>query len=910
MPRLSQNPELRRAAQLAKVGPETWESWKNAAEVPLALLKSFMADSVVGDLLRSAGVEMPEKSGDLKTLEQNILDFGIPQLPVGQIKRLKHALRKNEPGADRLRKVMAKELGLRGKADQEDYIDQVLRSTPFHGRGYEHYPNTGEVYNPGIPKPGNIGEPQGLSVTYRDPKKFVREHTSFAKSPKKYENVLKTHRTAYAKLQAPLQEIDKIIIDLDKKAASVRKSDLTKNEKLAELSRIDTQRDNLFSLRELSYPKENMKSLNRAEGKLSDKLNQAPPMARVFPRFHGKPTERVVKGWKGSGDEKVLQDAYTYALHQMPELWNRTNYTKEMLQEALPKSFTQVDLDIAEKAVNNIAEDPGLLRVGELALEGFKKGEPPPEAMAEVIRKKFSPMLSGALLAAGGPELSDFHTRQVAKLADMIGFVKTTKDLVGRKLPSYSRLKQNMSGAGRQKFNTHLTDYLRAQGYRGVLYSPMRYNEWELRMLDPRDVVQQDIRQADDPALKRMYGKSQTKLDKELQDVLGDMHTAYMKKLQYDYTDDEYQKLASEYKKLGTKADILKEIIKGNLSEPRKPKALKSWKEISDYQANPWQDSGHQPYALGAIYGDIDLPNLEYLDDTVRKAQAQEVKARLLAQEEQTLADGLQVGRLGDRRIRQDDVPDFDPTFAKGPEPTPATLAKVSKYLNVPMEQSKLSSFVSDKEMLNLLKAAQNGEDAAAQMLEKSFMYGDSLTLNEANKISDYVGTAKKPEFPWEDDLDMGEELTSLLESGIDPNLFANPELVSGKLMPTVDTIKEAFGVLGEDLTNAAVTSMITDKSLYGLAQAAKHGNEKAKSLLDKALTKGHSISLTEADLMDALAKPYFEHYMKKTLPNYGDFPEDSLDFGTTNLADTLESMPTLKIKTKPKKKIQLGTGK
>ena len=58
--------------------------------------------------------------------------------------------------------------------------------------------------------------------------------------------------------------------------------------------------------------------------------------------------------------------------------------------------------------------------------------------------------------------------------------------------------------------NESIREELVHQGYKGLLYSPARYGEYELRMLDPKDVLMLDIRKPSDPALERLYQSSQT----------------------------------------------------------------------------------------------------------------------------------------------------------------------------------------------------------------------------------------------------------------------------------------------------------------------------------------------------------------------------------------------------------------
>jgi len=57
-------------------------------------------------------------------------------------------------------------------------------------------------------------------------------------------------------------------------------------------------------------------------------------------------------------------------------------------------------------------------------------------------------------------------------------------------------------------FNELISDYLQRKGYKALLYSPYRYGEYELRMLDPSDVLMVDMRRVKHPSVERMYGKS------------------------------------------------------------------------------------------------------------------------------------------------------------------------------------------------------------------------------------------------------------------------------------------------------------------------------------------------------------------------------------------------------------------
>jgi hypothetical protein len=56
VPRLEDNPEYKRAAQLAKVGPETWKSWVGALAAVASGFKELTKNAPMGSLLRATGL--------------------------------------------------------------------------------------------------------------------------------------------------------------------------------------------------------------------------------------------------------------------------------------------------------------------------------------------------------------------------------------------------------------------------------------------------------------------------------------------------------------------------------------------------------------------------------------------------------------------------------------------------------------------------------------------------------------------------------------------------------------------------------------------------------------------------------------------------------------------------------------
>ena len=103
MPRLEEHPEYKYAARLAKVGPETWNSWINALAAVASGFQDLTKDAPMGTVLRQIGTGVPRtKLEPEKQLEQAVLDYMVPQAS-GVIKGLKAGIRKGKPEALKLR---------------------------------------------------------------------------------------------------------------------------------------------------------------------------------------------------------------------------------------------------------------------------------------------------------------------------------------------------------------------------------------------------------------------------------------------------------------------------------------------------------------------------------------------------------------------------------------------------------------------------------------------------------------------------------------------------------------------------------------------------------------------------------------------------------------------------------------
>ena len=78
----------------------------------------------------------------------------------------------------------------------------------------------------------------------------------------------------------------------------------------------------------------------------------------------------------------------------------------------------------------------------------------------------------------------------------------------------YRKLKSNVfsSPETRVAFNRALTENLQREGYRGTIYSPARYNEYELRMFNPSDVMNIDVRPSYDPNMHNVPRSKRRKI--------------------------------------------------------------------------------------------------------------------------------------------------------------------------------------------------------------------------------------------------------------------------------------------------------------------------------------------------------------------------------------------------------------
>lgn len=77
----------------------------------------------------------------------------------------------------------------------------------------------------------------------------------------------------------------------------------------------------------------------------------------------------------------------------------------------------------------------------------------------------------------------------------------------GGRPPTRSKFLEELryDDALRKKFNDILSGTMQEKGYKGLLYTPQRYDEYELKMFDPKDIMALDVRRVDDPTLSKLF---------------------------------------------------------------------------------------------------------------------------------------------------------------------------------------------------------------------------------------------------------------------------------------------------------------------------------------------------------------------------------------------------------------------
>ena len=186
---------------------------------------------------------------------------------------------------------------------------------------------------------------------------------------------------------------------------------------------------------------------------------------RALPKFEGKPSDKVLPAWMSEETQwaqDILKETYIETLRKQPDLFKPKQYFVKIPGEKdlIPVSESNVNwLDTLNKSSKEQFTALKKLR------NDYRMGD---------LKKVF--------------ELYDKGAKPV--IPDEL---KLTADWRSR--------------VDEIKFNKDMAELLQEKGYKGLLYSPARYKEYELRMLNPEDVMRMDIRRMDDPAIERLHRK-------------------------------------------------------------------------------------------------------------------------------------------------------------------------------------------------------------------------------------------------------------------------------------------------------------------------------------------------------------------------------------------------------------------
>jgi len=194
--------------------------------------------------------------------------------------------------------------------------------------------------------------------------------------------------------------------------------------------------------------------ISKLESKL-DELASGKPFSRVFPRFEGTPSEKILPAWKGPGTEAaqgVLKESYTEALKRQPELFLPRLGDVERGIAGLSKT----DQKLAKIHLDEMITSPGYI-------------DSVPDTPGGLAAKQLYQQMKNAEVSTG-------------------------LRLDWRRAVNQTKLNQDIS------------EILQEKGYKALLYSTARggYREFELRVLNPKDVTMLDIRKHKDPGIERL----------------------------------------------------------------------------------------------------------------------------------------------------------------------------------------------------------------------------------------------------------------------------------------------------------------------------------------------------------------------------------------------------------------------
>lgn len=226
-----------------------------------------------------------------------------------------------------------------------------------------------------------------------------------------------------------------------------------------------------------------------------------PRVAHRGQRWTGRSDLRTEEPGTGNvGEPRGISLSYDPATARYFAKENIAAYPQSKLTgKASELQYTAMNMDDSPKKEQLLALQKKLLSKAEVTVN---PGE----------RKKINrmlPMFEGApeknILVATKPEhgaiLNEEYTKAANRMMELYPLLR--KEVIkGREFykslenaaPHFSAEFDDVNPV--RHFNELLTEGLKARGYKGLLHSPHRYSEYELRMFDPQDVIHLDKRRA------------------------------------------------------------------------------------------------------------------------------------------------------------------------------------------------------------------------------------------------------------------------------------------------------------------------------------------------------------------------------------------------------------------------------
>jgi hypothetical protein len=418
------------------------------------------------------------------------------------------------------------------EAKGEEATSRILRGTFFHGGDPAFFPPQGTAFPAeAVKRTGNLGEPLGISLS-ADPQVSSRLFGKTSQKQMQAKSQFRTHKAKLAdRAQAAYNEIEALYKPLlsrrldyhDKLNKIYRTKGIDAHTALREdpalaaewqdlakdlNEQLGTLKPSLSNISLKNIPAELAAPIthrrNYAARNIRQKLEE-PFIGRILPRYGAPPEEVMLQTTRSGKDAEMIADAYSkaYMKHVMPT-------TVHADPEKLPKELNQL-LKLTETKkledkklyqqfltpeLNKLAEKlPDMKRVLERALSG--------ELTAKQLRVDLLLPYTAFREGSEAQFLSHLYGEAFRKAWGKLTYPRTLKELETA-LPA--------GAPERRAFNETMRQELLSRGKKGILYSPQRYDEYEILMFNPEDATLLDWRQVETQPEMSRFQKRKTPL--------------------------------------------------------------------------------------------------------------------------------------------------------------------------------------------------------------------------------------------------------------------------------------------------------------------------------------------------------------------------------------------------------------